>query len=210
MANQIKLLNYSLEAPFKIIAHLDMEAEKYPLILGCSLKDITGKIFDIPINVVENAGYYDIEINIPENIEVNQEILLPDFQIVFSLWKDQSFTDRIASTDWKRICCSFNGEMFDFEKQADIIFNDIIVSYGESMDIEVIAQMKSDWRERIDNIFNRRLLENIPKDKLDEFESTLDDENNEGITDFIRKYIPDISQIIIDTFEEFRKLYIKV
>ena len=79
--------------------------------------------------------------------------------------------------------------------QSEDIIKDFINKILEekgvlSMDKEVVDQMRSDLTDRLETRINASVLENIPKDKLEEFEALLDKDNDSDIQVFISKNVP--------------------
>lgn len=79
---------------------------------------------------------------------------------------------------------------------------------ASEMGAEVMAQMKKDLETRLEDRINAVVLENIPADKLEEFNNLLDEGKQEGIDAFYKRNIPDMDSIIAKAFMDFRSLYI--
>ena len=71
-----------------------------------------------------------------------------------------------------------------------------------------MAQMKKDLEVRLEDRINAVVLENIPPSKLEEFNSLLDEGEQQGIDAFYKRNIPDMNNIIAKAFMDFRSLYI--
>lgn len=78
------------------------------------------------------------------------------------------------------------------------------------MEKEVVDQMRKDLTDRLETRINASILENIPKDKLDEFEALLDSDEDAKIQEFISNNIPDLDALIASTMVSFRNIYFGV
>ncbi|MBP6879518.1 MAG: hypothetical protein KBF62_00330 [Candidatus Pacebacteria bacterium] len=99
--------------------------------------------------------------------------------------------------------------------QSEDIIKDFINKILEekgvlSMDKEVVDQMRSDLTDRLETRINASVLENIPKDKLEEFEALLDKDDDSEIQNFISKNVPDLDALIASTMISFRNIYFGV
>jgi len=73
---------------------------------------------------------------------------------------------------------------------------------------EVIAQLKEDIAEHIENRINAMIITSIPEDKLSEFEALLDGDDQEKIQTYIRKEIPDIDEKVAIELAQFKATYL--
>lgn len=73
---------------------------------------------------------------------------------------------------------------------------------------EVINQIKSDLLDRIEDRINVAILENMPKDKLDEFNNLLDENDNAKIQAFCQKNISNLEEILAKELMNFRNIYL--
>jgi len=90
-----------------------------------------------------------------------------------------------------------------------IFIDKLLEEKGASeMGVEVMAQMKKDLEVRLEDRINAVVLENIPPSKLEEFNSLLDEGEQQGIDAFYKRNIPDMNNIIAKAFMDFRSLYI--
>jgi ATP phosphoribosyltransferase len=91
----------------------------------------------------------------------------------------------------------------------DDYINLIIKDKGlDSESPEVLAQIKSDLSESIENRINAMIITNIPEDKLEDFEKALDSNDQEKIQAYIKKEIPDIDQKVALELAHFRAFYL--
>jgi ATP phosphoribosyltransferase len=91
----------------------------------------------------------------------------------------------------------------------DDYINLIIKDKGlDSESPEVLAQIKSDLSESIENRINAMIITNIPEDKLEDFEKALDSNDQEKIQAYIKKEIPDIDQKVALELAQFRAFYL--
>lgn len=78
-----------------------------------------------------------------------------------------------------------------------------------NIDNETIEQMRSDLVDRLEQVTNRTVIENLPMEKLPEFEKMIDDEaQTEEIQDFIAQNIPNLGPKLTEAYFNFRKLYL--
>lgn len=78
----------------------------------------------------------------------------------------------------------------------------------ESIDPEVMRQIKSDLTERVEDRINATILENMPKEKLEEFSALLDSANSEEIQAFCQSNIANLDEVIAEALVNFRNSYI--
>ncbi|MEI6316442.1 MAG: DUF5663 domain-containing protein [bacterium] len=87
--------------------------------------------------------------------------------------------------------------------------NKLIVEKGfGDKDPDVLEQIKLDLIDRIEDRINAMIMEKLPEDALDEFESKLDSENQEEIQKFIIKYIPDVKDRVAFELISFKNMYL--
>jgi hypothetical protein len=70
---------------------------------------------------------------------------------------------------------------------------DLIAQYKNTMDIQMANISPDEVAERINNA----IIENIPDEKLAEFEQIFDEKNDEKIMSFLKTEIPNLESIII-------------
>ena len=76
------------------------------------------------------------------------------------------------------------------------------------LDNEVMNQIKIDLMERVEDRINAAILENMPKDKLEEFDSLLDSADSREIQMFCQNNIANLDEIIAQTLVDFRNIYL--
>lgn len=88
--------NISISEMYKgsdgIIVMLDITSQGFPLVVGCSMKTPTGKIIDIHHRVINDNG--TVLWRLDHDIDTANEI-------IFALWKDDTFQHRICDTGWR-------------------------------------------------------------------------------------------------------------
>ncbi len=78
-----------------------------------------------------------------------------------------------------------------------------------AIDEALLAQMKSDLRNRVEDRINATLLKNLPPEKLSEFENLLDSgAKEEHIQQFCKTAIPELDSLIAATLLDFRQTYL--
>jgi ABC-type taurine transport system substrate-binding protein len=73
---------------------------------------------------------------------------------------------------------------------------------------EVLEQIKKDLMDRFEDGFYAMVLNNLAEDKLEEFNLLLNEKNEEQISDFIMKNVPDIEQKLAIEMLEFKSIYL--
>ena len=76
---------------------------------------------------------------------------------------------------------------------------------------DVIEEMKEDLSKRIENRINSFILNELPEDKLIEFESLLDNENStpDQFNNFLHKNISNFAEKMASELLKFREIYLK-
>ena len=97
-----------------------------------------------------------------------------------------------------------------FQEVLDMFINNLIKDQGMDTILEkdVLKELKSDFQRRIMERINIAIVENLPDEKLDEYNETLS-KSQEAQTDFLQKNVPNLDGIIAEEFMQFRALYIK-
>lgn len=75
-------------------------------------------------------------------------------------------------------------------------------------DPEVLAQIKKDITDRIEDRVNAVIATNIPPEKLDDFTALLDTGSEETIREFVQKEVPDIEERIAGELLVFKSEYL--
>jgi len=78
----------------------------------------------------------------------------------------------------------------------------------DEKDPDVIAQIKSDLVDRVENRVNAMILANMNPEKLSDFEKILDDGSEEEIQNFVKKEIPDIDEKVAVELLTFKNIYL--
>ena len=74
---------------------------------------------------------------------------------------------------------------------------------------EVLAQMKADLLERVEDRINMCIVEHLPPEALAEFEQLLDsDATDEQVQEFCGKKIANIDEVIASELLQFRQTYL--
>lgn len=77
------------------------------------------------------------------------------------------------------------------------------------LETEVKEQIKSDLSGRIEKRINAVILENMPADKLEEFDRLLDIGDSEEIQKFCHENIFNLDELIAEALIDFREVYLK-
>jgi hypothetical protein len=75
-------------------------------------------------------------------------------------------------------------------------------------DPEVLEQIKLDLLDRVEDRINAMIMENLPTDKLEEFDSKLDNGSDEDIQNFVKKHIPDFKERAAFELVSFKNMYL--
>ncbi len=78
----------------------------------------------------------------------------------------------------------------------------------DEKDPEVIAQIKTDLLDRVENRVDAMIADNLPAEVLPEFSSILDTGSEADIQAFITKHIPDIEEKVASELLTFRTIYL--
>jgi hypothetical protein len=78
----------------------------------------------------------------------------------------------------------------------------------DEKDPEVIAQIKTDLLDRVENRVDAMIADNLPAEVLPEFSSILDTGGEADIQAFITKHIPDIEEKVASELLTFRTIYL--
>jgi hypothetical protein len=75
-------------------------------------------------------------------------------------------------------------------------------------DAEVLAQIKADLVDRLEDRMNMIILKHMPEDQLAAFEELLDNGSAEVLQKFCQTTIPDLQNILAAELMAFRKTYL--
>ncbi|MBD3300794.1 MAG: hypothetical protein GF347_05590 [Candidatus Moranbacteria bacterium] len=73
---------------------------------------------------------------------------------------------------------------------------------------EIREQVKREIFARVKEFIYARMLEEMPKDKLDEFERLLEEGDQEKMIAFNEKHLPNLQDLITQSLIEFEKQYL--
>lgn len=77
----------------------------------------------------------------------------------------------------------------------------------EDLDADVVEQMEADLTKRVEDRINAMIMQNMPPESLEEFNSVLDSEEEE-IIKYIKEKIPTIEEKTAAVLVEFRNIYL--
>lgn len=78
----------------------------------------------------------------------------------------------------------------------------------ENIDSEVREQIRQDLLERVEERINATILENMPTEKLEEFNALLNSANSDEIQSYCQKNISKLDEIIAESLVQFRDTYL--
>lgn len=94
----VKLIELHFNDYHHIQATLNISNVTLPCVVGCSIIDIEGREYDIQHHQIQQQGVFNFQIDLNINFLKNQNIKVR--RIIFALWQDDSFTQRICDTGW--------------------------------------------------------------------------------------------------------------
>ncbi len=78
-----------------------------------------------------------------------------------------------------------------------------------NIDAATLRQMREDLVDRLEKVTDKVVVDNIPEDKLGEFEKMVDDgAKPEDVQAFISSNVPDLGPKLTEAYFDFRKLYL--
>lgn len=97
-----------------------------------------------------------------------------------------------------------------FQDLLDSFVDQLIKEQGADrlLSEDALKDFRDDLLKNIINRINISIVENIPEEKLEEYQSVLS-KSKEEQTDFLKKTLPNLDKIIAQELIEFRKLYVK-
>jgi len=75
-------------------------------------------------------------------------------------------------------------------------------------DPDIIAQMKSDLLDRVENRINAMIISKLNPEKLPDFEKVLENGSEEEIQKFVKENIPDIEEKVAKELLDFKNIYL--
>ncbi|MDQ5928404.1 MAG: hypothetical protein QG594_178 [Bacteroidota bacterium] len=94
-------------------------------------------------------------------------------------------------------------------KNIEEFIDRIIAEKGfDVKDPEVLAQIKTDLTSRFEDRLNAMIISNLPGDKLEEFNTLLDTNNEEEVNTFLKNNIPEIEEKLAAEMLEFKSIYL--
>jgi flagellar motor switch protein FliG len=78
----------------------------------------------------------------------------------------------------------------------------------DEKDPEVLAEIKKDLENRLEIRINSVIAEALPQDKLEEFGTVIDKNNEEEMVAYVKKYVPDIDEKVASELLSFRSAYL--
>lgn len=92
----------------------------------------------------------------------------------------------------------------------DTFVDSLVIEKGlGDLDPAVLAEMKNDLLNRIEDRLNMIIVENMPGVNVAEFEKMMDEEkSDEELQKFVEEKIPDISSLVAVDLAHFREVYL--
>lgn len=95
--------------------------------------------------------------------------------------------------------------MKNIEEFVDRLIKD--KGFNES-DPDVVAQMRLDLLDRVENRINAMILSNIKTENIESFKKVLDEGSEEQIQEFVKKDVPDIDEKVAMELLTFKNIYL--
>jgi len=76
-------------------------------------------------------------------------------------------------------------------------------------DPEIIAQIKTDLLDRVENTINAMIIANLDSEKLPMFNKVLEDGSEEEIQNFVKSNIPKIDEKVAAELLNFKNIYLQ-
>jgi broad-specificity NMP kinase len=77
-----------------------------------------------------------------------------------------------------------------------------------NLEPEILAEAKKDILEKAEDKIKATIFENMPEDKLDEFNSLMEANNEKNLQDFIKENISNIEELIAQALLDFKNTYL--
>ena len=77
-----------------------------------------------------------------------------------------------------------------------------------NLEPETLQQAKADLAARAEDKIKAAIFDNIPADKLEEFNRLMEQPDAEALQSFIKASIPDLEQLVAQALMEFRASYL--
>jgi len=107
MSSTIKIEDFWKGQTSLILGLSIQSSEKFPIVVGCSLQTDSGEIVDIPARFLLSPGYVfwgresvDHRFKYPRDAQGLYEVSGWNGRIIFALYSDSSFKNRLADTGW--------------------------------------------------------------------------------------------------------------
>jgi hypothetical protein len=95
------------------------------------------------------------------------------------------------------------------EYSLDSFIDRLLVENGiEGLSDEVMEQLKSDLKERAEDMINAEILANMPESALSEFENKLDKGTDEEVQAFCRTHIENFDEVVAGGLIKLKKAYL--
>lgn len=78
----------------------------------------------------------------------------------------------------------------------------------DEQDPDVLAQIKSDLMDRVENRINAMIVSNVNPESLPDFEKILNEDSPEKVQEFTKKHIPDIDEKVAAELLTFKNIYL--
>lgn len=97
------------------------------------------------------------------------------------------------------------------DEMLDMFVDQLVKDKNLSIsDPDVLAELKKDLRERLINIINQNIIDNLPDSKLNELDQLLDSENvsADAINQIVEDSAVNVADIVEKTMLAFRDVYL--
>jgi hypothetical protein len=80
----------------------------------------------------------------------------------------------------------------------------------EVTDTEVVQQLHNDLKDRVEDRVNVVIIEHLPENKLEEFNTLLDQDNEDAIQTFCQAHISNLDELLAGELLAFRSTYLNL
>lgn len=75
-------------------------------------------------------------------------------------------------------------------------------------DPDVLTELKNDLVDRVEGHINATVLENMPPEKIEEFEKIVESGNEVEIQEFCQRHISNLDEVVAKALLRFRSVYL--
>jgi len=97
----------------------------------------------------------------------------------------------------------------DANAAIDTFVDNLVAEKGLlNLEPDILAQVKADLKDRVEDRINASLVENLPPEYLPEAQKLIETAEGDEIAQFFTKHIPDMAEVVASEMLAFRKTYL--